>query len=281
MSNHTRAASDLRAKLVLERSFAKKLRALNRRMARDFKDQYSNSGSIVMAKTYEDEFEILLLEHYGVTSKKFSNRVSLPSDIAITDEERAEIDQALALFSMVRATEQAAVITATNQKDFIAALEVGIQSAQEEEGGFTREAAATFAAIALARKLRGRESAIAVTETQIPAEAAKMTETEVLVKVAPSVTGSDNNKADVKKEWFTVGDEKVRLAHMSADGQTRNMREPFIVGGEQLRFPSDSGLGASAGNTINCRCTAVFDEEQIISERREAISVPTLFATVN
>jgi len=43
------------------------------------------------------------------------------------------------------------------------------------------------------------------------------------------------------------------------------MKEAFVTGdGERLRFPGDSSLGASAGNTASCRCVVnlVFDEDQ-------------------
>jgi len=59
----------------------------------------------------------------------------------------------------------------------------------------------------------------------------------------------------MKKEWVSTTDERTRDEHSNADGQQVDMDEPFTVGGEQLMYPGDTSLGASAWNTINCRCT--------------------------
>ncbi|MDD4575241.1 MAG: phage minor head protein [Bacteroidales bacterium] len=59
----------------------------------------------------------------------------------------------------------------------------------------------------------------------------------------------------MKREWVATTDERTREEHADADGQQVDMDEPFTVGGEQLMYPGDTSLGASAGNTINCRCT--------------------------
>jgi hypothetical protein len=48
----------------------------------------------------------------------------------------------------------------------------------------------------------------------------------------------------------------VRPEHAAADGQEQLAINPFLVGGEQLNRPGDTSLGASAGNVINCRCSA-------------------------
>lgn len=57
----------------------------------------------------------------------------------------------------------------------------------------------------------------------------------------------------LKKQWRRSGKIHSRLAHDFADGQLREVEEPFDVDKEQLRFPRDPD--ASAKNTINCGCT--------------------------
>jgi uncharacterized protein with gpF-like domain len=55
-----------------------------------------------------------------------------------------------------------------------------------------------------------------------------------------------------QKRWVAVHDNRTRHWHLSADGQTVDQTDAFVVGGEQMEFPGDPE--ASAGNTINCRC---------------------------
>jgi HK97 family phage portal protein len=55
------------------------------------------------------------------------------------------------------------------------------------------------------------------------------------------------------KEWLTVGDEKVRGDHASANGQLVPAEASFIVGGESMDHPGDPS--GSAKQVINCRCS--------------------------
>lgn len=55
--------------------------------------------------------------------------------------------------------------------------------------------------------------------------------------------------------WLSQRDKRVRGAHDDADGQSVALGSPFTVGGQEMRFPGDGSLGASAGNRIGCRCT--------------------------
>lgn len=66
------------------------------------------------------------------------------------------------------------------------------------------------------------------------------------------------NSGKTRKRWKTFGDSKVRPTHREAAGQTVPVDEPFIVGGYRLMFPCDSSLGASASETVNCRCTVQY-----------------------
>lgn len=59
-----------------------------------------------------------------------------------------------------------------------------------------------------------------------------------------------------KQVWAAVDDFRTRPAHHAADGQQRELNEPFLVGGEYLEFPGDPT--ASGENTINCRCYREF-----------------------
>ena len=54
--------------------------------------------------------------------------------------------------------------------------------------------------------------------------------------------------------WVSMRDERVRINHRHADGQTVPVNEPFIVGGYKMMFPLDDSLGAPIEEIINCRC---------------------------
>jgi hypothetical protein len=73
------------------------------------------------------------------------------------------------------------------------------------------------------------------------------------VKAAAAVTG-----LVVKKRWLATRDGRTREDHLDAEGQEVDMDEPFEVGGEELMFPGDTSRGASAGNTIMCRCAVTY-----------------------
>jgi uncharacterized protein with gpF-like domain len=60
------------------------------------------------------------------------------------------------------------------------------------------------------------------------------------------------------KEWLATRDGRTREDHAEADGQTVGLSEMFIVGGEAMMQPGDPS--ASASQTINCRCVAVYRE---------------------
>ena len=57
--------------------------------------------------------------------------------------------------------------------------------------------------------------------------------------------------ADILKQWDATLDGRTREDHKEADGQIRELDEPFDVGGEKMQAP---GVGGSARNVCNCRC---------------------------
>ncbi|SEA53605.1 Phage Mu protein F like protein [Thalassobacillus cyri] len=68
----------------------------------------------------------------------------------------------------------------------------------------------------------------------------------------------------IGKTWHSAHQPNTRDAHAAADGQTVRFEETFIVDGEELMFPGDTSHGASADNTIQCRCfyTRILEEEE-------------------
>ena len=273
------ARRDLAEKLRFERMLADEIRAFNRRMVRGTVGEYGRTGRAFDASSVQPELAEILLNHYDRVGEPFSEQITeiLPSDIEATDAETAAIAAALALFFTARAPEQAEIITGTNQRNIDDSITAAISVSQEEAAAGrpqTRFDIAALTGAVLSRKLTGRVTGIASLETQAPAETAKATEAQVLTGQPPSVTGGTPRQANVTKEWFTQGDERVREAHVLADSQEKDLNIPFDVGGELLRFPGDTGLGATAGNVINCRCSSVVSREDVLAIRRKPGEAP-------
>lgn len=63
--------------------------------------------------------------------------------------------------------------------------------------------------------------------------------------------GAKKKGADIVKQWDSTLDGRTRPEHREADGQIREIDEPFDIGGEKMQAP---GVGGSAKNVCNCRC---------------------------
>lgn len=77
-------------------------------------------------------------------------------------------------------------------------------------------------------------------------------------------TLTEEEQADILRVWRSKRDGKVRTTHQKsskdnpggADGQSRRMGEPFIVGTSLMRYPGDPS--APLKETANCRCRLVY-----------------------
>jgi hypothetical protein len=68
----------------------------------------------------------------------------------------------------------------------------------------------------------------------------------------------------LKKRWAAANDGRTRTAHQIANGQIRDMDEPFEVGGTQMMHTGDPDGGAA--NNINCRCVIIYVDELDVVE---------------
>jgi hypothetical protein len=59
----------------------------------------------------------------------------------------------------------------------------------------------------------------------------------------------------LRKQWRRSGKVHSRPSHDVADGQLREVDEPFLVGGHRLMYPRDPD--APAAETINCGCVSL------------------------
>jgi uncharacterized protein with gpF-like domain len=61
---------------------------------------------------------------------------------------------------------------------------------------------------------------------------------------------------DMVKEWASAEDQRTRESHAQADGQIKEMDQPFEVGGEAMQFPGDPS--AHIREIVNCRCVGLY-----------------------
>lgn len=78
---------------------------------------------------------------------------------------------------------------------------------------------------------------------------------------AGSLLGAQASGVKTKKVWLATQDNRTRHDHVLTDGQVVDDLEGLFYVGENeepMQYPGDSTLGASASNTINCRCTVTY-----------------------
>ena len=144
--------------------------------------------------------------------------------------------------------------------------------------------------VIMANKLAARETTVSLTETNWIFEASLATallsttpaieiaderQLREIQKISPNITLKelDIGKAfavpavidKVKRQlavptktWITMNDPVVRSSHVAVAGNTIPSKEAFSLRGGLLLFPGDSSLGVAFGETVNCRCYALY-----------------------
>jgi predicted ABC-type ATPase len=265
------AALDLRDKLTLERRLLRDLSPVESEVVSQFIRSLGLLGLLDsrIGAVHQALVQPVLRNHYERVRRLFANR--LQGEPAQTPKETARLREILTGFYDRRAEAQGRVIGRTTQTQALEALQ-DARSMPEVASMAPRD----FAVVAgrfLARKLRARRGAIACLETQTPAEASKQTQADVLLGEAAYTDRPDvKQRLIVTKEWVSQGDSRVRPAHIQADSKVVLQEQPFLVGGQQLMYPGDTSLGATARNVVNCRCSAVTDQKNIFQMRTNELA---------
>ena len=286
------ARKDLEKKLKLERIFHPEIKNLFNRMNNDFQITVAATGTPPNAKIYTPAWESTLLNHYARVQKAFVGSVADFEDAEDAEDAEAEdtedvgtedvppvtdrserpvlpafeqklFEELLALallhYRKARAAIQSQYIERTNKNNMADAITQAKASLAQQDLPINNVTVSKAAAAILKRKTNGRVSAIETLETQAPAESTKLMEARTVDGRRPTSTAISES---MKKTWRTIGDDKVRDAHKDANFQTKFVESDFIVMGEHLMYPGDGSLGASAGNLINCRCSAVYFKQK-------------------
>ena len=249
-------SDQLKLKIRLEERFRKEVRALFNRIRIEYRISVS-TRSWIRASRYTPQWIALLQKHYSRVQKAFKG-IAKDDTKEIEDEETLA---ALLLWADINSQESGKEIINTTQRNMDRSAEQARQSFSDE-GNFeySQRDLAVASTVILGRKFRGRESSIIMTETQKAAESTKLIDAFSVAGLEPeaAVTGQSVQPVKAKKEWQDVGDKDVRTGHHAREVKAVAIDKPFIVNGQQLMYPGDRSRGASASNTVNCRCGSFY-----------------------
>lgn len=267
-----RAKRNLTLKLALEKTFSRELVSYFNEIRKDVVSFYTATGLLINADIYQSKTEMLLERHYKrvmrnfIDEGKYSYRKSLEAKGIEYKQEQKEEDEKIKATSVLIALAFVETVIQRRALQLIETTSDNIKDAakraSEKANEFGTKVSDEFDN-GLNRAFKGRQPMIALTETQFMAERAKNIEAAVISRNGDVDPNSINDgvvagNPDVKKEWAAILDDRTRGGHAMADGQTQNMNDPYIVNGEYLMYPSDTSMGASLGNIINCRCSSLY-----------------------
>lgn len=281
------AAEDLADKLKLEKRMEPRVRKIFRRMADDLEANVLLTGSAQSSERYATSFNGVIDEQYEDSKSIFGPQlfdqledepadgniwaalIAVGAGVGLTSKDeilpilRANGNARSNDFIQSDVPKATSSITRTNSKDLAAAVDVAAINLSQELGRSpTRPELAEATRKEFLKHDLGRTTTIVMTATQDSAEGIKHINVNVLTDYR---TGSPGSIAlpppEMNEFWDAILDQVTRIAHAQADGDEKR-NGVFIVAGESLRFPGDQSLGASIGNTINCRCAAIFSYDE-------------------
>lgn len=267
----TTSKDDLAAKVAHEKRLLGAARSLAASLAQRVRSSLASGSSPALEGPGLEVLVPTLADHYAKVAADFSHDMAdeLPEGMKPTPAELDRIDAALDEAFKARATGTADIVMTNAQATAVRSV---IRAKAEVEASDTMSTSdiPTLASNMFLTVQRARAASMACTETQWAAERSKGIEVQVLI-------GEEDGeaKADVEafKVWRSQGDSRVRTAstggfdHLSPDGQKVPTNEVFTVSGQRLRWPGDVALGASLGNIIGCRCSAIYDAPSVAAVR--------------
>ena len=273
-ARNRRARRNLALKLQLENTFKREVKSYFFNLRKKLFGSYARTGDLPRESEFREDTISMLRKHYNRVYRAFGNEMRLFIEKSnqmnlqtkqddVQDKIDRVVDQAAAIYIVNESINRAGLIDRTTINDANESIQQATQDIVESGGNVTTEAVSVIAAKKFRDKYNGRVDSVALTETQNSSEAFKEMEAAVVsvdgnadpVNVA---TAASIGNPDATKEWAAILDQVTREAHVIADGQTVPMSDPFVVDGELLRRPGDTSLGASSGNVINCRCSALY-----------------------
>lgn len=105
----------------------------------------------------------------------------------------------------------------------------------------------------------------------IPASAQMLAQTELtaLVNERSLVAANKQFQGEASKTWLTVKDNRVRVAHAQAEGQTVPISQPFQIGGSSLMYPGDPSGPLRLVARCRCRLSFSNDPAAVVASAQE------------
>lgn len=272
------ARNDLNDKLALERLLLVAMRGTAKRAARELHLELKRGRPVPdMGLLLQPTVESHLKTHFRRCERVFGSNLqdSFKADLKPGSIEKALIKIEIFRVLDARAERQSQIIVRTAQSLAQRAWSKAVLLRTLNPGDLTAEDLPRLTANLFLTGLTVQAAAVATTETQMGTETCKGIEAQMLVgestidvkRMAPTIVVA-------KKIWRSQGDSRVRTIqggskfdHLEADGQAVKHNGVFNVGGELLSWPGDITFGASIGNIIRCRCSAIYDEDSFAALR--------------
>lgn len=259
--------------MAFEKSMQRKLNSLVNTVVNDFAILYATTGTIVNTDNYKNEIEAIFRQTYRKVNAEFSmvfendlieeqakaktesRKKELSTVIGLRNKTEPIILASLIAWSHTQAPAQSGFVVDTWNK--IINKNVNDTTAQNilDEKPTDNATIAKATKAPLKDELKTHNEVVSMQEVQTATENAKHTE---VVELNKSIIDEGSIQKRIEKTWITMGDLNVRDTHARANNQRRELNDPFLVGGEFLRYPKDTSLGASLGNVINCRCKSIY-----------------------
>ena len=227
----------------IEGSIEPRIRDEIRRASDIMVEQYESTRNIQGVDDHTKKVKDILLEDYAAAIEKFARRILNAAKAKhgpdnIKAEENPFFERLIQSYLEERGLDKISDdIAGTTKQQLLNVISSG------QRAGEGQEAIGQQLRDAVPRLSSARAGVIARTETHAASNFAN--------EEAAKETG-----LELQKEWIAVMGERTRNDHADADGQTVRRDEPFIVGGEQLKYPGDPS--GSAANVINCRCVVAY-----------------------
>jgi len=253
------AASILAFKFKREKKLKGDLRPHFKQLGKGVKKYYSTNGKLPSFEQHRDAVKSIINAHYIDTATLASTTIR-DNFKPIPDDERLQslIDANIEVDADDRSDFAADSISGTTKDNYKDAIKMSIAAAAVAGAVLSKENIADDISDDFEDTIEDRLDLISQMETGVAADDGKANEIDALDDTdAEFDDGTSLADYKTQKTWIAILDSQTRPWHRSADGQTVDYDQPYIVDGEELMEPRDDSLGASDENLMGCRCESI------------------------